>query len=137
MNLIWFLNFDESQLFWTSIPGKQGQQMFGLLSSWNFHHVNMALVGGPMFFSNNMHIPIFSTHGKSPLLQTRWACIAIHTIFNKDILMVFPMIAWLSHNKQLIRTKIHKLHNPYHNSFLDYFPMSYKLHKTSDNFLKV
>ena len=32
--------------FWTSIPGKQGQQMFGLLSSWNFHHVNMTLVGG-------------------------------------------------------------------------------------------
>ena len=51
--------------------------------------------------------------------------------------MAFPMTAWLSHNKQLIRTKIHKLHIPYHNSFLDYFPMSYKLHKTSNNFLNV
>ena len=47
------------------------------------------------------------------------------------------MTAWLSHNKQLIRTKIHKLHNPYHNSFLDYFPMSYKLHKTGVMILKV
>ena len=28
------------------------------------------------------------------------------------------------------------LHNPYHNSFLDYFPMSYKLHKKSSNFFE-
>jgi hypothetical protein len=35
-----------------------------------FHHVNIALVGGPMFLSNNMHTPIFTTHGKSSLLQT-------------------------------------------------------------------
>ena len=96
------------------------------LDSWNFHHVNMALVGGPMFLSNNMHTPIIATHGKSPSLQTRWAFIAIHTIFNKGKLMVFPITAWLSHNKQLIRTKMHKWHNPYHNSLLDYFPMSYK-----------
>ena len=103
--------------FWTSIPGKQGQQIFGLLSSWNFHHVNMALVGGPMFLSNNMHTPIFATHGKSPLLQTRWACIVFHMIFNKGILMVFPMTAWLSHNKQLIRTKKCIKHSTCHNSF--------------------
>ena len=50
--------------------------------------------------------------------------------------MVFPMTAWLSHNKQLIKTKTHKFHNPYHDSFLDYFPMSYKLHKTSDSIFK-
>ena len=43
----------------------------------------MALVGGPMFFSNNMHIN--STHGKSPLLQTRRTCIATHMIFNKSV----------------------------------------------------
>ena len=47
--------------------------------------------------------------------------------------MAFPMTAWLSLNKQLIRTKTHKLHITHHNSFLDYFPMSYKLHKTSDS----
>ena len=26
------------------------------MSSWNIHHKSMASVGGPMFFSNNMHI---------------------------------------------------------------------------------
>ena len=43
----------------------------------------MALVGGPMFFSNNMHS--YSTHGKSPLLQTRRTGIATHMIFNKSV----------------------------------------------------
>ena len=47
-----------------------------------------------------------------------------------------PMSAWLSHNKQFIKTKTHKFHNPYHNSFLDYFPMSYKLHKTSNKYFE-
>jgi hypothetical protein len=40
-----------------------------------------------------------------------------------------PMSAWLPHNKQLIRTKIHKWHIPHHNIFLGYFPMSYVLQK--------
>ena len=87
----------------------------------------MASVGGPKFFSNNMHTQIFSTHGKSPLLQTGRTCIATHMIFSKMMICWWrsPVSQWLSHNKQLIRTKIHKWHIPYHNSFLGYFPMSY------------
>ena len=95
----------------------------------------MASVGGPKFFSNNMHTQIFSTHGKSPLLQTRRTCIATHMIFSKMMICWWRSpVTWLSHNKQLIRTKIHKWHIPYHNSFLGYFPMSYVSQKTSNKF---
>ena len=90
----------------------------------------MASVGGPMFFSNiyaysnlNMIVPFIS-------YKMNIHSNGLHMIFNKDMLMAFPMTAWFSHNKQLIKTKTHKLHNAYHNSFLNYFPMSSKSHKT-------
>ena len=43
---------------------------------------------------------------------------------------------WLPLNKQLIRTKIHKRHILYYNSFLGYFPMSYVLQRQGMNFFK-
>ena len=63
----------------------------------------MALVGGPMFFSNNY------AYNKSWEFYTFTSAKMnmhsnSHDIQQKDDDCV-PMTAWLSHNKQLIRTK--------------------------------
>ena len=87
----------------------------------------MALVGGPMFFSNNMHIN--STHGKSPLLQTRRTCIATHMIFNKSV-TVDGVPRNMVTAQQATYKKIRYISNIFFTTiFLSYFPMSYVLQK--------
>ena len=71
----------------------------------------MASIGGPMFFSN-----IYAYSNLNMIISLTSHKMSIHSNshdFNKDMLMVFPMKAWLSHNKQFIKTKTHKLHTHY------------------------
>ena len=105
INCIWFLDFDRSQLR-TSIPGRHGKQIIDFMSGWNFHHVSMASVGGPILFSNKY---AYSNLSMATLIISHK--MDIHSMVKHDIqqkrdmLMVFPMKAWLSHNKKLIWTK--------------------------------
>ena len=68
----------------------------------------MASVGGPMFFSNiyaysnlNLIIPFISS--KMSIHSN-----GLNMIINKDMLMVFPMTAWLSQAIQLITSNAPK-----------------------------
>ena len=98
----------------TSIPGKQRQQTWTssfatikgshtrflrIKSSWNFHHVSMAFVSGPMFFSNNMHTPTICNSWKITLTSAK---MSMHSN-SHDIQQKYddgvPMTAWLPHNK--------------------------------------
>jgi hypothetical protein len=107
------------------------------LSNWNFHYVTWLKLAAQssslticiLKSFNSWQISLTSDktnmHSNSHDIQQR--C---------NRLMASPVSQWLSHNKQLIRTKIHKWHIPYHNSFLGYFPMSYVLQKQGIIFLK-
>jgi hypothetical protein len=120
----------------TSIPGKQGQQTWTsslqqlkdlIWDFWGFSPAETSTMWAWLSLAaqcSSLTICIlqpFATHGKSPLLQPRWACIAIHMIFNKNMMMVSP---WQHgyHTTSIIRTKI------------THFTMSCKLHKTSNDF---
>ena len=120
----------------TSIPGKQGQQTWTsslqqlkdlIWDFWGFSLAETSTMWAWLSLAaqcSSLTICILqplATHGKSLLLQPRWACIAIHMIFNKGMMMVSP---WQHgyHTTSIIRTKI------------THFTMSCKSHKTSNDF---
>ena len=102
----------------TSIPGKQRQQTwtssFATIKGshrdfWGFSPAETSTMWAWLSLAaqcSSLTICIlqpFATHGKSLLLQPRWACIAIHMIFNKNMMIVSP---WQHgyHTTSIIRT---------------------------------
>ena len=120
--------------FWASIPGRQGKQIMDssykcfkqfnnnisherfedFCPSWNFHHVCMASVGGPMFFSN---IYAYSNlkHDNLPYFtQDEHSWYGLNMISTKTCWSV-PHDSMVITQHQLIKNYTHNLHNDNHN----------------------